>query len=315
MEAGRQKLDEGTTNGSASKLNSSIIPIKSGPLHCIAKEIHSKINWEWLQEIIRFQGFGAILSAQLEAGLGGGLQPAKYNRRDEFMVQVAGCRRVLLVSPNFAFQGMYPYPCAHPYDKYSMVDLEKLDLNSWPAASQVQGMVAILKPGDILYIPEYWFVHAQEVKEENISLRIEVHRGNRAPSQAAAELRLSRPLEERVMAAEGMNRVRYWLQLISTGREWKVLDLDTVKGYRRACMCQDIREEIEQTLGPGKWAEFLSSVCLGRLQPTPWLNTNFREPLLITDKPLVFEDDRTEEEKKYPQLFRRKLESQGWKVD
>lgn len=291
-----------------------IVEPTSGPLQEVAKKIHNGINWSWIHDILRFQGFAAVMSVQLEAGVAGGLQPAKYCRRDQILVQITGCRRILLINPRWAFEGMYPYPCAHPYDKYSMVDLESLDCETWPEVNRVQGMVAILHPGDILYIPEYWFAHIQDVKDENVALRFELHRGSRPPSKDAALLRLSRALEERVMVAEGMARVRYWLQLISTGREWKVLDLGTVQGYRRACMSQDIRDDIEQTLGTGKWSEVLSAMCAGRLEPTPWLNAHFREPLLLTDKPVIYEDDRTEEEKKYPQLFRRKLEAQGWKV-
>lgn len=31
---------------------------------------------------------------------------------------------------------------------------------------------------------------------------------------------------------------------------------------------------------------------------------DFREPLYLTDKPVVYQDTRTEEERRYPQLFR-----------
>ena len=35
---------------------------------------------------------------------------------------------------------------------------------------------------------------------------------------------------------------------------------------------------------------------------------NFREPLYLKDKPVRVEDTRTEEERKYPELFRQKLQ-------
>ncbi len=35
---------------------------------------------------------------------------------------------------------------------------------------------------------------------------------------------------------------------------------------------------------------------------------NFREPLYLKDHPVCVEDTRSEEERKYPQLFRSKLE-------
>jgi hypothetical protein len=34
----------------------------------------------------------------------------------------------------------------------------------------------------------------------------------------------------------------------------------------------------------------------------------FREPLYLLDRPVWIEDTRSEEERKYPELFRRKLE-------
>ena len=35
---------------------------------------------------------------------------------------------------------------------------------------------------------------------------------------------------------------------------------------------------------------------------------NFREPLYLKDKPVRVEDTRSEEERKYPELFRQKLQ-------
>lgn len=74
------------------------------------------------------------------------------------MLQVTGCQRVLLIPPEQAFNGMYPYPVHHPYDTYSMVDLEDPDLGQWPHNANVTGLCCILKPGDVLYLPAYWYV-------------------------------------------------------------------------------------------------------------------------------------------------------------
>lgn len=72
--------------------------------------------------------------------------------------QVTGCQRILLIPPDQAFDGMYPYPVHHPYDTYSMVDLEKPDVGQWPHNAKVKGLCCILKPGDVLYLPAYWYV-------------------------------------------------------------------------------------------------------------------------------------------------------------
>ena len=73
-------------------------------------------------------------------------------------MQVTGRQRVLLLSPQQAFAGLYPYPVHHTYDTYSMVDLEALDPGLWPKFGQVRGRTAILQPGDVLFVPQYWWV-------------------------------------------------------------------------------------------------------------------------------------------------------------
>lgn len=72
--------------------------------------------------------------------------------------QVTGCQRILLFPPNQAFHGMYPYPVHHPCDTYSMVDLENPDVGQWPHNIHAKGLRCIVKPGDVLYLPAYWYM-------------------------------------------------------------------------------------------------------------------------------------------------------------
>lgn len=115
------------------------------------------IDWEWLEGLQRAQRFGPVLRVDLEAGSTGGLLPACYECSDRLLAQVAGRRRVLLLPPWQAFEGLYPYPSHHPYDRYSMVDLEAPDAGLWPKfGGGVRGLAAVLAPGDVLYVPAYW---------------------------------------------------------------------------------------------------------------------------------------------------------------
>ena len=50
-----------------------------------------------------------------------------------------------------------------------------------------------------------------------------------------------------------------------------------------------------------------ASTCLAHVQ-------GFREPLYLTDKPMVYTDCRTEEEKRYPEFFRHQTQN-GRKQD
>jgi len=318
------------------------------------------INWQWLESLLKSQKHGPITSIDLELGTIDSLLPARYALQDRLMVQVTGRRRILLISPATAFDGMYPYPTHHPYDMYSMVDLEKVDLGMWPKtstigetttatssitnskslpSSTINGgtysssssatiLKCIISPGDVLFIPAYWFVHTQFLEAEDAALSITMAQGaTRPPAPDAAALRVSRALEERVAEFEGPSEVRRWLQLIGHGDEYSAIDIGTVKGYKRVVLCQSIRDDVDDNLGltdnknnnnnnksGNMWAVLLPAMCQGRLVPTPWLNINFREPLYLSDKPVRLEDTRTEEEKKYPELFRRKLQAAGWRV-
>lgn len=51
------------------------------------------------------------------------------------------------------------------------------------------------------------------------------------------------------------------------------MNLDTVKGYQRIMLIQELRDEVDLNLGlVGSWASVLPAVLDARLFPTPWLN-------------------------------------------
>lgn len=287
----------------------------SGPLAGIAAMLNECVDWDWIYSVLKSQRFCNIRRVYLEAGVKGGLQPAKYSTSDELLIQLCGRRRVVLVAPSDAFEGVYPFPTSHTYDKFAMVDLERMDEARWPGLNSVCLHRAVLEPGEMLYIPAYWFAHIHDLEEENASLRVSLLSNERVPAKDATLLRISRAIEERVADVVGESEVKRWLRIMASGQEVRHLDLGTVQGYKRARMCQDTREEIENSLGEGSWMTNLSKICTKRLEPTPWLNQNFREPLLITDTPRRIEDTRTDEERKYPTLFRSKLQQEGWNVE
>uniref|UniRef100_A0A1D1ZXM2 Cupin-like domain-containing protein n=1 Tax=Auxenochlorella protothecoides TaxID=3075 RepID=A0A1D1ZXM2_AUXPR len=276
--------------------------------------LQTLVDWDWLEAWLAAQEFGPLSSLRLMAGVRGTLLPASYAVRDRILTQLTGRSRVFLFPPSMAFQGLYPYPVHHGYDKYSMVNLEEPDVAEWPLATRLKAVKAVLHPGDALFIPNYWFAHVEMLAPEDLMLTLELGQGARGLTPGAAAVHLSRALEERICEAESPKAVREWLLRIAAGMEIEGVDLATVKGYKRIVLCQGVRDDVEAVLGQGAWSTFLPSMCEGRLQPTPWLNKNFREPLYLTDVPVRLEDDRTEEEKKYPELFRHRLRAGGWTV-
>lgn len=68
------------------------------------------------------------------------------------------------------FECLYTYPVYHPCDRQSMVDLYKPDFNRFPKLCNLKGYETIVSPGDVLYIPTYWFHHIESLNEITMSI-------------------------------------------------------------------------------------------------------------------------------------------------
>ena len=286
---------------------------------CVRKDLMNLLHWDWMFSTLRAQDFGSIKDVHLHCGTRNSLHPCRYQEVDQLIVQVKGRTRLLLLPPNLAFKGLYPYPVHHPYDKHSMVDFEASDEENdalWPMFREhVRGLECILEPGQVLYVPQYFFAHSQDLDKEVISLHVEISQGRRVRSEDAVPLQVSRLLEERVAELESIRDSHHWLSVVAHGQENEWIDTATVKGHRRIKFVESVHEEIELNLGKGSVSNFLKSMIDRRLMPTPWLNKKeFREPLYLLDKPFTLEDNRSDLEKKYPEFFRTKLEKEGWSV-
>lgn len=95
------------------------------------------LDWALLQQVLQAGHWAPAGSLHLLAGGSDALLPARYETRDRLLCQVSGRQRLLLLAPDQAFSGVYPYPVHHPYDRYSVVDWEDPELEHWPAAAQV----------------------------------------------------------------------------------------------------------------------------------------------------------------------------------
>lgn len=279
------------------------------------KNVCSGIDWGWFNRFTRAQRFGQLLSMRLVAGQRDSLNPARYYLEESIHLQVNGRRRILLIPPKHSFGGMYPYPVAHPYDGYSMVDLDDVDYGQTPAFTSVRGLSFVLEPGDFLYIPRGWWRHEQGLSKEHIHLDFRLLHGKRPRARDMAILPVSRSIEERLAVAEGIHQIKHWLKAIAEAEDANWIDLSTVKGHKRIKMTQMVRDEVDLNLGRGSWQSFLRTMIDGRLDPTPWLNISFREPLYLTDKPVHVADTRNELEKEFPEFYVAKLKKEGYAVD
>lgn len=122
-----------------------------------------RLNRHRLQALQTAGNFGHWSRSQLFVGPSESLSPCHYDQYDNIFLQVAGHKHILLFEPGAA-EGLYPFPVAHPYDEYAMLDLERVDVAAYPRARETlqgSGLSATLGPGDYLYIPTHWWHHVQ----------------------------------------------------------------------------------------------------------------------------------------------------------
>eukprot|EP01038_Epipyxis_sp_PR26KG_P013074 gene13074-17524_t len=113
-------------------------------------------------------------------GKKGFITPLHFDEQENLFVQLDGIKRVRLFSPN-NWHRLYPYPVGHPCDRQSQITLPLIpgsntfenpdDNHRFPAFSRSpsEEMYADLSPGEVLYIPQYWF-HQMEGMTNNTSL-------------------------------------------------------------------------------------------------------------------------------------------------
>jgi hypoxia-inducible factor 1-alpha inhibitor (HIF hydroxylase) len=83
-------------------------------------------------------------------------------------MQVGGCKRFALFHPKY-YTSFYPFPLAHPCDRQSQVDMYNPNLERFPRFPEAVGVFATVHPGDLLYLPPFWWHHV-ECRQDSISV-------------------------------------------------------------------------------------------------------------------------------------------------
>mmetsp|Transcript_57473 Transcript_57473/g.136683 ORF Transcript_57473/g.136683 Transcript_57473/m.136683 type:complete len:377 (-) Transcript_57473:304-1434(-) len=122
----------------------------------MAKEFGSW-NWELLLAASIKCGWGLPTSNELFVGMCGVETPLHFDERENLFCQVRG-RKEIVVFPFVDYTKLYPFPTTHPCDRQSMVGSPvQPDLGSFPKFSEAVGHTAVLKAGDLLYLPYGWW--------------------------------------------------------------------------------------------------------------------------------------------------------------
>jgi hypoxia-inducible factor 1-alpha inhibitor (HIF hydroxylase) len=122
-------------------------------------------NWSWVNERKKRYNWGQLTSNLLLISQPGNVTPCHYDEQHNFFCQVRGLKRCLLFAPD-QFKNLYPFPVAHPCDRQSQVDFDNYDDHKFPNMKSLRGYECILSPGDVLYIPMYWWHHIETTPGE-----------------------------------------------------------------------------------------------------------------------------------------------------
>eukprot|EP00038_Savillea_parva_P013261 m.209915 g.209915 ORF g.209915 m.209915 type:complete len:515 (-) comp24775_c0_seq1:56-1600(-) len=176
-------------------------------------------QWRWgrVNTLHDGAGWGTRLRSQLPQYMyiGGGhaMTPLHFDRGDNLLVQVHGTKDVLLWHPK-EWQALSPFPMTHPSFQGSMhVDVFDVDTRS-PAGRALATTTAYrarLSPGDVLYIPLFWW-HVTQAGAAPYGLSISIQRPMEsvpALPDDAIQHRLSTLLAMEAMAAHVLGTAAY----------------------------------------------------------------------------------------------------------
>lgn len=125
-------------------------------------------------------GWNEMMHNLLMCGKEGFTTPLHYDEVENIFTQLFGRKRVRLF-PSDCWQCLYPFPVGHPRDRQCQVVLPRepgslvldseFDRNRFPEFAHLGSseLYVDLEPGEMLYIPQYWF-HQMEALSDNISL-------------------------------------------------------------------------------------------------------------------------------------------------
>ncbi|XP_034245361.1 hypoxia-inducible factor 1-alpha inhibitor-like [Thrips palmi] len=130
-----------------------------------------RFRWDWVTVKQKLHNWGKLTYNLLLIGLEGNVTPCHYDEQENLFAQIHGHKRCILFPPE-QFECLYPHPVWHPHDRQSQVDLTDIDYSRFPKAQNLHGVETVVGPGDVLYIPIYWWHHIESVKPEKYSVSL-----------------------------------------------------------------------------------------------------------------------------------------------
>lgn len=126
--------------------------------------VHDFLNFDWnfCTSKQSKHNWGPLTSNLLLIGMEGNVTPCHYDEQQNLFAQVRGFKRCILFPPD-QFECLYPHPVHHPHDRQSMVDFDRPDNVRFPKFREAKGFQTVIGPGEVLYIPMYWWHHVESL--------------------------------------------------------------------------------------------------------------------------------------------------------
>lgn len=94
--------------------------------------------------------------------------PLHYDDMHNLFAQIEGRKRFVLFNPD-QFEDLYPGPLNTRSESFSRVDLKRPDFKRFPRLADVEYWEAVVWPGDLLFMPAYWWHH---VSSQDVSVSV-----------------------------------------------------------------------------------------------------------------------------------------------
>jgi len=143
-------------------------PYYFSPVKNVADGILSKDIGEIRQLAARFRKTMETNLWMAPKGVG---SPLHYDIAHNMYCQISGEKRFRMFPPQ-DHSNLYLFPRVHPSTRSSQVHLDHVQTENFPRFKEATPWEAVLKPGDVLYIPPYWFHATEVVSEASISVSI-----------------------------------------------------------------------------------------------------------------------------------------------
>lgn len=171
-----------------------------------------QFDWDFCNGKQKKHNWGSLTSNLVLVAQEGNVTPCHYDEQENLFAQVQGYKRFILFPPE-QFDCLYPYPVHHPHDRQSQVDFDQPDYAKFPKFKDARGFEGVVGPGEVLYIPIYWWHHVESLMRGGPTISITFW------YKAGPTGQISYPLKDHQKVAIMRNIEKMLLEALQDSRE------------------------------------------------------------------------------------------------